>query len=88
MVYRDTEKAHRLNFRERALIDELSTRDGLSGKMNRRRFDEHLLRLWKHASRARRSISTLLIDIDHFKTCNDNHGHQAPDLAIRRSPDA
>jgi diguanylate cyclase (GGDEF)-like protein len=83
IVYRDVEKAYRRNFLETALIGELIARDGLSGLMNRRAFDEHLLRVWQHALRDQRSIAVLMIDIDHFKQYNDALGHQAGDVALR-----
>jgi diguanylate cyclase (GGDEF)-like protein len=51
--------------------------------MNRRAFDEHLLRVWQHALRDQRLIAVLMIDIDHFKLCNDRWGHQAGDVALR-----
>jgi diguanylate cyclase (GGDEF)-like protein len=83
-VQRDAEKSYRTGFLERALIGELVARDGLTGLMNRRTFDEHLLRVWQCAQRERRSIAILLIDIDHFKQYNDSFGHQAGDVALRR----
>ncbi len=83
IVYRDVEQAYRRNFLEGALIRELVTRDGLSGLMNRRAFDAHLLRVWQQALRDECSIAVLMIDIDHFKRFNDNFGHQAGDLALR-----
>jgi len=81
IVYWDVEHAYRRNFLEDALISELVPRDGLSGLMNRRSFDEHLLWVWQHALRDQRSIAVLIIDIDHFKRHNDEWGHQAGDLA-------
>ena len=84
IVYRDMEHTYRKNFLEAALIGELVARDGLSGLMNRRAFDEHLLRVWQQALRDQRSIAVLIIDIDHFKRHNDEWGHQAGDLALRR----
>jgi len=77
------EQSHRRNFLEDALIGELVARDGLSGLMNRRAFDEHLLRVWQHALRDQRSIAVFMIDIDHFKRYNDTFGHQAGDVALR-----
>ncbi len=81
--YRDIERSYRRNFLESALMAELVARDELSGLMNRRAFDEHMLRLWQHAQRDRRSLAVLMIDIDHFKAYNDAHGHQAGDVALR-----
>jgi len=83
VVYWDVEQANRRSFLEDALIGELAARDGLSGLMNRRSFDEHLLRVWQHALRDHRPIAVLMIDIDHFKRHNDEYGHQAGDLALR-----
>ena len=83
IVYRDVEQSHRLNFLEASLIGELVARDGLSGLMNRRAFDEHLAWVWAQAIRDERPVALLLIDIDHFKAYNDRWGHQAGDLALR-----
>ena len=84
IVCRDSERSHRRNFLEAALLGDLVARDGLSGLMNRRAFDEHLARVWQHALRDQRSIAVLMIDIDHFKRYNDEFGHQAGDEALRR----
>jgi diguanylate cyclase (GGDEF)-like protein len=83
IVYRDVERSHRRSFLEGALIAELVTRDGLTGLMNRRALDEQLPRLWFQAQRDRRALTVLMIDIDHFKSYNDSHGHQAGDTALR-----
>jgi diguanylate cyclase (GGDEF)-like protein len=83
IVYRDVEQSYRRSFLEGALIRELATRDSLSGLMNRRAFDDHLTRIWKHGLRERRCIGIILVDIDHFKRYNDDWGHNVGDVAIR-----
>jgi diguanylate cyclase (GGDEF)-like protein len=83
VVYREVEQSYRRNFLEDALISDLVARDSLSGLMNRRAFDDHLLRVWQHALRDQRAIAVLMIDIDHFKQYNDTYGHQAGDTALR-----
>jgi diguanylate cyclase (GGDEF)-like protein len=83
VIYREMEQAYRKSFLEDALIIDLVARDGLTGVMNRRAFDEHLLRVWQHALRDQRAIAVLMIDIDHFKQYNDTYGHQAGDTALR-----
>ena len=83
VIYWDVEKTYRENFIERALIGELLARDSLTGLMNRRTFDEHLLRVWQQALRDQRSIAVCMIDVDHFKRYNDAFGHQAGDIALR-----
>jgi len=83
IVYWDIEQSYRRNFLEGALVSELAARDGLTGLMNRRAFDEHVLRVWRLALRDQRLIAVLMIDIDYFKRYNDDFGHQAGDLALR-----
>jgi diguanylate cyclase (GGDEF)-like protein len=83
IVYRDVEQSYRRNFLEAELIAELVIRDGLSGLMNRRAFDQHLLYVWHQAIREQRSVALLMIDIDHFKGYNDEWGHQVGDSALR-----
>jgi len=82
IVYRDMEQSYRRSFLEAALVSELIARDGLSGLMNRRSFDQHLVRVWQQALRDQRLIAVLMIDIDHFKQYNDSWGHQAGDWAL------
>jgi diguanylate cyclase (GGDEF)-like protein len=84
VVRSDVDRAYRRNFLEDILIGELVTRDGLSGLMNRRAFDEQLARVWQIAVRDHRSLAVLMIDIDHFKLYNDTYGHQAGDVALRQ----
>ena len=83
IVCRDAERVSRRSFLETALLAEYGTRDGLSGLMNRAALDDHLLRVWQQALRDQRSLALLMIDIDHFKSYNDTHGHQAGDAALR-----
>jgi diguanylate cyclase (GGDEF)-like protein len=83
LIYYDVEKAYRKSFLESALLAELVSRDSLSGLMNRRAFDEHLMRIWKQGLRDQRVVAILMIDLDHFKQFNDSFGHQAGDRAIR-----
>jgi diguanylate cyclase (GGDEF)-like protein len=83
IVCRDTERTSRRSFLEAGLLAEYGARDGLTGLLNRRAFDEHLLRVWKQAVRTGQCLALLMIDIDHFKSYNDTYGHQAGDAAIR-----
>lgn len=59
--------------------------DGLTGLANRREFDTLLER--ECAARRERSLSLLMIDIDHFKPYNDAFGHQAGDDCLRAVAD-
>lgn len=61
----------------------LSSRDGLTGLFNRRRFDELLAEEWQRGIRNQHSIAVLLVDIDHFKPYNDTYGHLLGDNTLR-----
>ena len=54
----------------------LAIEDGLTGLANRRRFDERLEEEWARAYRERTCLALLMIDLDHFKTYNDEYGHR------------
>ncbi|MBF0508478.1 MAG: PleD family two-component system response regulator [Deltaproteobacteria bacterium] len=69
---------------QRELLKELSFRDGLTGIANRRRFDDYLKTVWNFAGREASPTSLILIDLDHFKSYNDNYGHQAGDTCLIR----
>lgn len=63
-------------------LQELSTTDSLTGLRNRRYFDDMLQTEYKRAFRDKLPLSVLLIDIDHFKSLNDNYGHPFGDLCL------
>jgi diguanylate cyclase (GGDEF)-like protein len=58
-------------------------RDPLTGLYNRRFLEEVLERMCLDAERRKTSISAVMIDLDHFKKLNDQHGHAAGDTALR-----
>lgn len=71
---------------ERKVFEEELTRlaitDVLTGLWNRRRVTEILTDDIEQARRYGESLSLLLIDVDHFKTINDTHGHQTGDRVL------
>ncbi|SDS31855.1 diguanylate cyclase (GGDEF) domain-containing protein [Halopseudomonas xinjiangensis] len=60
-----------------------ATRDPLTDLLNRRAFEETSTRLLAQARRFRRPLSVLLMDLDRFKSINDQHGHKAGDLVLQ-----
>lgn len=65
-------------------LEELSVADELTGIGNRRAFDSTLAVEVGRAARTRLPLSLVLLDVDHFKRFNDEHGHQAGDQALQR----
>ncbi len=65
------------------LAREESSRDALTGLVNRRRFDLVLDETILISNRSSKPASLLIIDIDHFKTFNDTYGHVAGDSTLR-----
>jgi two-component system chemotaxis family response regulator WspR len=63
----------------------LAALDGLTGIANRRRFDEALGVEWQRARRQGAPLSLLLCDVDCFKDYNDNLGHPAGDLCLKKT---
>lgn len=58
--------------------------DGLTGLLNRRSWDQRIEELFSAYRKGGRSFVAALIDIDHFKAINDNHGHQAGDEVLQQ----
>ncbi len=66
------------------LLEAHALLDGLTNIPNRRRFDQQLDIEWKRGLRSGEPLSLLMLDIDHFKAYNDNHGHGAGDDCLRK----
>lgn len=61
----------------------LATRDPLTGCLNRRTFFEVFDRAWHDAQRRHAPLSCFMVDVDHFKSVNDNYGHSMGDEVLR-----
>jgi diguanylate cyclase len=59
------------------------TIDGLTGILNRRGLEDGALKMQGICRRINMSMAVLLIDIDHFKKVNDQHGHLVGDDVLR-----
>jgi diguanylate cyclase (GGDEF)-like protein len=60
-----------------------SSFDYMTKIWNRRSLEREFQRLWRDASRRKKTISVLFIDIDRFKEFNDSYGHEAGDRVLR-----
>lgn len=75
-----------LEFRKVKLYEEvekLSIIDGLTGVYLRRYFMDRLSEEINRSSRLTLNFSIAMIDIDHFKRCNDKYGHLSGDAVLR-----
>ncbi|MES2257139.1 MAG: sensor domain-containing diguanylate cyclase [Pseudomonadota bacterium] len=63
-------------------LQHLATTDALTGINNRRMFDAFLPEALARACGAGQQVGLAFLDIDHFKTINDVHGHAAGDAVL------
>ena len=87
-AYRALEELGRQLAEKNAILEALSSLDGLTGIANRRRFDEALETEWRRGRREGTPLSLLLIDVDFFKRYNDHYGHLEGDECLRRVANA
>ena len=75
------EVAHRKTIQDKLL--KLTSIDPLTGIANRRKFKQVYDTQWLSAIRNQKSLAIIMIDIDYFKSYNDNYGHQLGDEALK-----
>jgi diguanylate cyclase (GGDEF)-like protein len=63
-------------------IEQVAIRDELTGAYNRRFLLEVLERECRRSRRVGSRLAVCLVDIDHFKSVNDSHGHAAGDAVL------
>jgi len=62
----------------------VSITDALTQVFNRFYFDKHWRIEYKRAYREQTHLSLIMLDIDHFKSVNDNYGHPAGDMCLQQ----
>ena len=77
----------------RAMTETLSARsqtlehaaltDSLTGMQNRRYFDDALREYLQEFKRINKPVGLVILDLDHFKTVNDTHGHDVGDEVLK-----
>ena len=61
----------------------ISHRDGLTGLLNRRAMQEALEAQMRRSRRNGEAFVLMMLDADHFKAINDQHGHAVGDLVLK-----
>ncbi len=67
------------------LAERQAQSDLLTGLHNRRGFNEQAAPVWSTAIRNHRPLSLIMLDLDHFKDINDQHGHDMGDLVLEQT---
>jgi diguanylate cyclase (GGDEF)-like protein len=69
--------------RLRRELEQQASTDALTGVANRRTYGAHLSRELARAARTGNALTLVLVDLDHFKSYNDQRGHLAGDTLLR-----
>ena len=64
-------------------LSRMAETDELTGLPNRRAWDETIRRAVGYASRTHRPLCVAVVDLDHFKAFNDEHGHLTGDRLLK-----
>lgn len=64
-------------------LTQLAQKDGLTNIFNRRYFDDNFSFFQKLSFRNHNTLAVVMLDIDHFKRINDQHGHLSGDECLR-----
>lgn len=66
-------------------LTRMAVTDGLTGLYNRRHLEERLHEMFDHSARLHEPLACVMFDLDHFKSVNDTHGHQAGDEVLKQA---
>jgi len=85
--YRDLDATTTERDAAQARASLLARHDGLTGLLNRRALVEAGSATIKQMIRRDKAVAVLVVDLDHFKSVNEIHGHLAGDIVLRAATD-
>ena len=88
LVYTTMEELHKAQNDLRVLNEKLrlmAERDALTGLYNRGKTEEIIYNLLRKSASNETPLSLLMIDIDYFKSVNDEYGHQTGDIVLKET---
>ena len=65
-------------------LDKMAHLDSLTEIPNRRRLNDYLSEVWNRCAELGKPLAVLVMDVDHFKQYNDQHGHLAGDEVLKK----
>jgi len=77
------EKSNIQTFLKEQKLEYIATTDRLTGLNNRSKIETVIIDEIERAERYKRSVSVVLVDIDHFKSVNDSYGHHVGDIILK-----
>ncbi|WP_286269248.1 GGDEF domain-containing response regulator [Thalassotalea hakodatensis] len=69
---------------QRKMLDTIAHIDALTGISNRRKLDKVLKSELAANKRDKKQLLVAMLDVDYFKPFNDNYGHGAGDIALKK----
>lgn len=78
----ESESREKVRRRETEILERLAITDRLTGLYNRRKLDDVMAYERERSLRSRQAFGVVIIDLDHFKSVNDQHGHPAGDQVL------
>ena len=78
----EVQEASRALQDQNRLLEKLAVTDSLTGVHNRKKLDDILADQFARFRRHHRPFAVMMLDLDHFKSINDNYGHVAGDRIL------